>query len=344
MRHLRLLCLGLLSAASLSAWDHPGHKIVNRLALDSLPADYPAFVREPAAVDRILFLSGEPDRWSHAQEIPARHAQSPNHFLDVEHVAAAGLDLATLPSLRYDFVVQYAAGRTAHADRFAPIDPAKNADHTREWPGFLPWTIAEYYGMLKANFSALKAFEENGGTPEEIAHARAVIVEVMGLMGHFAGDSAQPLHTTEHHNGWVGANPRGYTTVPGIHSFIDSGLIRKADLTYAALAPRVLPATMLPFAGRPDGRDPIFASALDFIVAQHASVETIYQMEKDGRLGRAPEQVVSPEGRALVEAQLLKGGQYLGNLWLTAWRTAAPDAYLRSVLLRRQGIPPPERK
>lgn len=344
MRQLRLLCLGLLSAASLSAWDHPGHMIVNHLALDSLPADFPAFVREPAAVDRMLFLSGEPDRWSHAAELPARHAQWPDHFLDVEHIAAAGLDVATLPFLRYDFVVQYAAGRTAHADRFAPIDPAKNADHTREWPGFLPWTVAEYYGMLKANFSALKAYEESGGTPEEIAHARDVVIEVMGLMGHFAGDSAQPLHATEHHNGWVGPNPHGYTTVPGIHSFIDSGLIRKVDITYAGLAARVTPATMLPIAGRPDGRDPIFAAAVDFIVAQHPLVETIYQMEKDGRLGREKEQAVSPEGRALVEGQLLKGGQYLGNLWLTAWRTAAPDAYVRSVLIRRQGNKSPEKK
>jgi len=39
--------------------------------------------------------------------------------------------------------VQFAAGRTKHAEKFAPIDPAKNADHTREWPGFAPWAIAE---------------------------------------------------------------------------------------------------------------------------------------------------------------------------------------------------------
>lgn len=343
MRHLLLLLLGLLSAASLSAWDHPGHMIVNRLALASLPPDFPAFVREPAVIDRILFLSGEPDRWSHASELPARHVNWPDHFLDVEHIGAAGLDLATVPSLRYDFVLQYAQGRATHPDRFAPIDPAKNADHTREWSGFLPWTVAEYYGKLKAGFAALKAYEENG-TPAEVAHGRAVVIELMGLMGHFVGDSAQPLHSTEHHNGWVGENPNGYTTVPGIHSFIDSGLINKEGITYDDVAPRAEPAQVLAVAARPDRRDPVFVAALDFIVAQHQFVEPIYQMEKDGRLGRAPEQAVSAEGRAFIERQLLEGGRFLGDLWLAAWRNAAPDSYLRGMLLRRQGIKPPERK
>jgi hypothetical protein len=343
MRYLRLLAFGLVCVGSLPAWDHPGHSIVNRLALASLPADFPAFVREPANVGRLAFLSAEPDRWSHASELPARHANWPDHFFDVERIPAAGMDLATLPSLRYDFVVQYAKGRDTHPDRFIPIDPAKNADHTREWCGFLPWTVAEYYGVLKATFAALKAYEENG-TPEEVAHSQKVAVEIMGLMGHFVGDSAQPLHSTEHHNGWVGDNPNGYTTVPGIHSFIDSGLINKVRLTYDDVAGRAEPAQVLPVAARPDRRDPVFVLALDFILAQHQFVEPIYRMEKDGRLGRAPEQAVSPEGRALIEDQLLKGGRMLGDLWLTAWRTAAPDSYLRGVLLRRQGIQPPERK
>ena len=39
----------------------------------------------------------------------------------------------------------------------------------------------------------------------------------MGVMGHYVGDCAQPLHTTKHHNGWVGENPHGYTTWPGLH-------------------------------------------------------------------------------------------------------------------------------
>ena len=45
------------------AWDYAVHRVVNQLALASLPTNFPAFVRTPAAGERIAFLSGEPDRW-----------------------------------------------------------------------------------------------------------------------------------------------------------------------------------------------------------------------------------------------------------------------------------------
>src|SRR5687768_12008098 len=99
------------------------------------------------------------------------------HFVDVEQVPLAGLDVVKLPSLRDEFAVAFAAGRAAHSGRFPPSAPARNADRTREWPGFVPWAIAEYYAKLKSAFSYLKAFEENG-TPEEVANAKANAIYV----------------------------------------------------------------------------------------------------------------------------------------------------------------------
>ncbi|HVZ63663.1 MAG TPA: hypothetical protein VG936_03670 [Lacunisphaera sp.] len=334
---LRLALAGLVLAPLLRAWDHPGHSIVNQIALSSLPADFPAFVRDPANVARIEFLSGEPDRWSHAPELPIHHYNWPDHYFDLEQIGWAGLDLNTLPSFRYVFTAQFAVARAAHAAAFPPIEADKNADHTRELCGFLPWTVAEQYGMLKTAFASLKAYEEFG-TPEEIANARADVVYTMGIMGHYVGDSAQPLHATVHHAGWTGDNPHGYTTWPKIHSWIDGGLIRKSNIVYADLASRVTPAAMLPLTSRPDGRDPVFVTSLEFIMAQNKLVEPLYQMEKAGKLGNQdPAKPVSAEGRRFVEDQLLKGGEMLGSLWLAAWRTSAPDSYLHSVLqLRHQ--------
>ena len=97
----------------------------------------------------------------------------------------------------------------------------------RQFVGFLPWTILEYYGKLKSGFSYLKAYQSGGGTPEEIRQAQMNIVYIMGVMGHFCGDAAQPLHTTKHYNGWVGDNPNGYTTSRKIHSWIDGGFFRE---------------------------------------------------------------------------------------------------------------------
>src|SRR6185437_16140678 len=45
------------------AWENEGHRMVNRLAAANLPADAPAFLRTPAALDEIEYLGPEPDRW-----------------------------------------------------------------------------------------------------------------------------------------------------------------------------------------------------------------------------------------------------------------------------------------
>jgi hypothetical protein len=38
-----------------------------------------------------------------------------------------------------------------------------------------------------------------------------------------------------------------------------------------------------------------------------------------------------------LEAQLVKSGQLLGNLWFTAWKTAPEDVYLERQLQQRAG-------
>jgi hypothetical protein len=350
MRRLRLLPLCLLPATVLFAWDYTGHRIVNTLALASLPPDFPAFVREPDNAARVVYLANVPDRWRNVDPWLRQSGGSwTDHYLDLEQLPDAGLDPQTVPSLRLDFALAFAAGRAAHADRFPPIDPAKNQDHTREWPGFAPWAIAEGFGRLRSAFGYLKAYQEVGGTPEEIANARADVLYAMGVLGHYVGDCAQPLHTTVHHNGWVGPNPAGYTTWPGFHSWIDGGFIAKAGIKAEDLLPRVAAAEPVPLPVRPDGRDPVFVAAMDFVIAQNAFVEPLYRLEKEGRLGDEQEKTdrtrphsgpVDPVGRAFIEERLLTGGQMLGRLWLTAWQAAPTDVYLRSLLARRQAAPP----
>ena len=341
---LASLALLLLPATALHAWDYEGHRIVNQLGLAALPADFPAFVHEPAAAERIAFLAGEPDRWRNSNDLPLRNINGVDHYLDLEELADAGLDPNKIPSLRYDFVVQFAAARAAHPDNFPRIDPAKNAEHSREWPGFAPWAITEYYGKLKSAFSYLKALEELG-TPEEVANAQANILYVMGVMGHYVGDCGQPLHVTKHHNGWVGPNPEGYTTWSGVHQWIDGGLIAKAGIKTAAIAPRVTPAQALALAPQSEGRDPMFVAVMTYLQGSLERVEPLYQLEKAGKLGDTfakehakgqDTEAVSAEGQAFIQDQLLRSGEMLGAIWVTAWRNAPPDKFLHSSLLKRQ--------
>ncbi|HVS53565.1 MAG TPA: hypothetical protein VHD62_14515 [Opitutaceae bacterium] len=337
-RHV-FVSLAVVFIPALRAWDFQGHRLVNELALASLPKDFPAFVHEPANAARIAFLSGQPDRWRNVDPWLEQTGPSwEDHFLDIEQLYFAGLDPRTVSSFRFDFVVQFAAARAAHADKFRPVDAAKNVAHTFEWPGFAPWAIAEWYQKLRSAFSEMKAYQEVGGTPEEIANAQANAVYVMGILGHYVGDCAQPLHTTIHHNGWSGENPNGYSTWPGLHAWIDGkdgGFIAKAGIGLPDLQPRIKVAEPLALPAADDGRDPFFSVAMDYIIASNELVEPLYRLEKAGKFSEGKDAAVTPEGRAFIEDRLLAGGQMLGRMWETAWRTTPVDTYLRTQLAKR---------
>ncbi|MBA4147623.1 MAG: hypothetical protein H0X66_05870 [Verrucomicrobia bacterium] len=331
VRSLLVLAFAFTTVSTF-AWDYEGHRWVNQLALQSLPKDFPSFVRTPEAAERIAFLSGEPDRWRNSPDLPLKHCNAPDHFFDLEYVKDHGIDIESLTHFRYEFVAQLAAGRAKHSDKVEAVDPAKNSDRTRELIGFLPWTITEYYGKLKSGFSYLQAFEE-AGTPEEITNAQQNIIYVMGVMGHFLGDAAQPLHSTKHFNGWVGENPKGYSTRKTFHSWIDGGFIGRSGIQYADLSPRIKTAQMV-WPGDPKAKHPdVFPETMAFFIKQHKMVEPLYILEKNNKLdGKNP----SDEGREFIINQIVAGGQMLGNLWYSAWQQATPDTYLRARLLDRQ--------
>ncbi len=316
------------------AWDYAGHRMVNQLALAALPADFSAFVNTPAARERIAFLGGEADRWRNAPDLTFRHLNNPDHFLDLDDLARYQLTPEQLSPFRYDFVAQLALARAAHPDRFPPIDPLKNADHTRNLIGFLPWTITERYAKLKSCFSYLRTFGQFGGTPDEIANAQKNIIYLMGVMGHFVADGAQPLHTTKHYNGWVEPNPRGYTTSRRFHAWIDGGFIERAGIDFAQLRPGIHPARNLAQIHGAAAATNMFPVVMTYLEAQAKMVEPLYRLDKEGKLSVQP--VVSPEGRAFLSAQLLKGAQMLADLWLSAWQEAGPDKFLQGQLVRRQ--------
>ena len=321
---------------NVGAWDYEGHHAINELALASLPADFGGFTLSPAMKTRIEFLAGEPDRWRNVGDLPLKHFNGPDHYIDLEDLKLYGLTPETLPLMRYDFVADIVRERTAHPEKFPPIDPARDADHTRELSGFLPWAITENYEKLKSCFGYLKAFRKYGGTPEEIANAEANVVYVMGVMGHFVGDGAQPLHTTMHFNGWAGDNPHGYTTSLKFHAWIDGGYFyQTGGIDIGKLVGKIHPAGRIPNAGQPDG---MFRDAVAYLVEQNKQVEPLYKLDKEGKLTGEGDKGL--EGRVFLDGQLVKAGQMLGDIWYTAWLEAPEDQYLQKQLQGRTPPPP----
>jgi len=327
---LIVLVAGALPGA---AWDYEGHRTVNQLALASLPTNFPAFIFTAAARERIAFLAGEPDRWRNTPDPALKHFNNPDHYFDLEDLPSARLEPAALGPFRFDFAVQLARARAARAEGFPAVDPPKDPDHTRALAGFLPWTITEYQGKLKSGFSYLREFER-AGHPGEIANARENIIYIMGIMGHFVGDGAQPLHTTRHHHGWVGANPNHYSTNYSIHAWIDGGYLNQFGVTTDKLLPKVRPARALSFDRPGAGRTNVFPVVLAYLIEQHQQVEPLYRLEKAGQLSGRRE--LNEEGYDFITGQVIRAGQMLGDLWVTAWQQAPPDNFLRSQLEKRK--------
>ncbi len=58
--------------------------MINRVAAEKLPAEMPAFLRTPEAINEIEYLGPEPDRWRSPAEPELNSAQAPEHFIDLE--------------------------------------------------------------------------------------------------------------------------------------------------------------------------------------------------------------------------------------------------------------------
>ena len=152
---------------------------------------------------------------------------------------------------------------------------------------------------------------------------------------HCQGDASQPLHTTVHHHGWVGANPQHYRTNQSIHSWIDSGYLNKVGgVKREELESKLRPARLVAIEGRTARPEEMFQVAALFVLEQNKLVEPLYQMDKDGKLSGEGEKGM--EGKAFLEAQMVKSAQLLGDIWYCAWQQAPPDTFLKAQLARRQ--------
>ena len=333
--HTSFLALVLLLVGTRSgqAWDYEGHRLVNQLAIAALPTNFPAFIRTTNAMERVAFLAGEPDRWRNTNEQLLRHANAPEHYFDMEDLDDYGLKPANVPTFRHEFTALLASTRTTNNAPLKGYESRSDPDRVKLLVGLLPWSIAENYAKLKSGFSYLKAYEESG-TPEEVRNAQENLIYIMGVMGHYVGDAAQPLHMTKHYNGWVGENPKGFTTNKTFHAWIDGGFIQKAGINFDSLKSKVTPALPLWGPGTEKKKEPIIKSVMSYLEAQFTKVEPLYQMEKDGKL--SGKGTVGLEGKDFIAGQLLTGSQMLASIWLTAWQEAPPDGYLKAYLQRRK--------
>jgi hypothetical protein len=279
-------------------WGEAGHLIVNRVAAESLPASTPRFLRE--ATERLAYLGPEPDRWRRDSEPTLKRGQMPDHYLYLDLLP---VDFGFSRD-RYAFQRQVLAlGLPSVArGRAAGADPDGATGLLPKDVGFLPYVTIEIFERLKVAFRAYRKLQREG-RPTNLVEAN--IVFYAGWLGHYVADGAQPLHSSQHRNGWIGPNPKGYAG-RGIHARFEREFVER-NIGPGDLAGRVGPPAPL--------EDP-FAETLAYLRHSATLVEEIYRIDKaDGFEGAG-----TPEALGFTRERLAAGSQMLLNLWVEAWR------------------------
>lgn len=318
-----LVLVSLLSPA-VHAWDAAGHSAITLMALDRLKnAGTPAWLNEDETRSRVAWQSGEPDRWRGTRTATLKHENDPDHYIDIEDLKGYGLTLRTVPMLRYEFVKALSKGRELHPDKVRPVNPATDSAKTAEWPGFLPQAIMEHYEKLRSGMNTLRILESLPDASSarrrlQIEQAKSNIRGEMGLLAHFVGDAAQPLHTTQHHHGWVGDNPKGYTADRSIHAYIDGVILAHHKLNRDTIS-KEPPAEGAKEESRVHDVQNPWSDVLAHIERSFASVEPLYELKKSGELEQA-------EGKKFITDRLNDAAAMLADLYAAAWKAGEPTA------------------
>ena len=158
-----IVLLLLFTASQARAWGFYGHRLLNRLAVYTLPPEMFPFFK--ANIDYITANATRPDS---RRTVVA--AEAPRHFLDVDAYGDSALTThgRGLPH-RYADAIAMVGGEDSLARH-----------------GIVPWHIMVMKNRLTAAFRAQNADE---------------ILRIATDMGHYVADACVPLHTTRNYNG-----------------------------------------------------------------------------------------------------------------------------------------------
>ena len=155
------LLLLLVVPAPARAWGFFGHRLLNRLAVYTLPPEMLPFFK--ANIDYLTANATRPD--SRRTVVPT---EAPRHFMDVDVYGDSALTRRGLPR--------------AYADAVA----LAGGEDSLLRHGIVPWQVALMKNQLTAAFRARDA--------DRIRYLAADL-------GHYVADACVPLHTTRNYNG-----------------------------------------------------------------------------------------------------------------------------------------------
>jgi len=295
LRWIAVAAAATLLSPLASAWWVEGHMRMVHDAASALPDDTPAFFREGEA--RIAFYSMEPDLWTNADLPALRSSERFNHFFDIELLGGR-----PVPPSRLEFLLLCRESR---------LEPSV--------VGTLPYAVQEWYERLVLAFGEHRKFP-----PDEAIQNK--VLYIAGVLSHYAGDVAQPLHCTVHYDGR--ASPDGTSPGTGIHLKLDA-LPGRPEVAAAGAVRRL----------QVEPIQDALAATVAAIRESNRRVERVYQLEDRLPPVEGPLEVpLDPQVRDLAVECMEAGAVLTASLWHSAWLRSAqltPPQWLRSLPTRR---------
>jgi hypothetical protein len=293
-----------LSPATALAWGATGHEFISGIAAELLPEEIPDFVRTPQAIADIAVFGRELDRSKGAGETHDTE-RDPGHFVDLDDagLVAGLLALDSIPLTREAY------------------DTALRAkDFTQYEAGYLPLSIVDGWQQLVKDFAYWRAAlvaSKNALDPADRAWFEAdrvrrerLVIRDLGVWSHYVGDASQPLHVSEHFDGWGPfPNPRGFSTAKGMHANFEGAFVR-ANVDREAVKRSVAPYRPCPCSVQDRARA--------LILESHGLVVAFYELEQKGAFTDRTE-----PGVTFATGRLAAGAATLRDMIVDAWRASA---------------------
>ncbi len=295
------------------AWGERGHDVVSRVAARlSLQSHADnSFTKLLVRKENMLaHLSNVPDIvWRNADKAIVAE-NSTTHYIDLDYLA----DKPVLKELPKDFAAAKELAKKRGKDLVKDV-------------GTATWRVCQLHSEMITALSASK--DSKIDRVEMVRHINRALL-MAGLMSHFVGDLAQPLHTHSDYDGWN--RQQG-----GIHSYFESDVV---DAIALSLDDKVLAAASKPDLRKKFGGSDasinecetlIWSLAIDSFNHVSALLEldekfAVVAKSKTDPL-KLPAKRVEPatvieKFEELIVGRMAVGSQVLSELWMLAWKRA----------------------
>ena len=308
------------------AWGGVGHRTINRLAIQNLPASLPAFVRSANARAEIATLGPEEDNLKGAGR-SWDDDHDAGHYVDIrdDGTIAGVVRMNALPRDMSAYARALAAVRkTPYSMGFLPYRIMDGFERVRK--DFAYWRVFDYQAQNAKTASARAAFASARNLRQ------ILVLRDIGDWGHFVADGSQPLHVTVHFNGWGRyPNPQHFTTSHRTHSMFESEFV--AAHINASEVQHYIPAFKPENPQQVLSQSAIAAKVGRYLSGSASAVPHLYEIEKAGGFRHA-----TPAAVAFTAQQLARGASMLRDLIALAWADSLnetvdyPAVKVRSVL------------